>query len=93
MQMKLHTLPNPFSKETTFEFTFNTAQTISITIYNELGQIVKNLTAGNYVNEGKFQVVWDGTNNGGGEVSNGAYFYKISGENGEIKSGKLLLKR
>ncbi len=85
--------PNPFSKETTIAFTLNTAQTISITIYNALGQIVKNLTTGNYVNEGKFQVVWDGTNNGGGEVSNGAYFYKISGENGEIKSGKLLLKR
>jgi flagellar hook assembly protein FlgD len=38
-------------------------------------------------------VVWDGTSNSGSEVSNGIYFFKISGENGEIKSGKMILKR
>jgi predicted phosphodiesterase len=87
------TYPNPFSKETTIAFKLNSSQNISITIYNELGQIVKDLINDNFVNEGNFQVVWDGTNNGGGDVSNGTYFFKISGENGEVKSGKLVLKR
>jgi len=87
------TYPNPFSKETTIAFNLNKAQNITIIIYNELGQEVKNLIPNNFINEGKFQVVWDGTSNSGSEASNGTYIFKIEGENGEIKTGKILLKR
>jgi hypothetical protein len=33
--------PNTFSKETTIEFSLNTSEKVSVSIYNELGQLVK----------------------------------------------------
>ena len=85
--------PNPFSKETTIEFSLNTSEKVSVSIYNELAQLVKNLLNENAMNSGKFQVIWDGMDNSGANVSNGTYFYKITIESGAIKSGKIILKR
>jgi hypothetical protein len=85
--------PNPFSKETTIEFSLNTPEKVSVSIYNELGQIVKNLLQENFINSGKFQVVWDGMDNSGANAANGTYFYKITIASGAIKSGKIILKR
>ena len=85
--------PNPFSKETTIEFSLNTPEKVSVSIYNELGQLVKILLNENSVNYGKFQVIWDGTDNSGANAANGTYFYKIKMESGAIESGKMILKR
>ena len=85
--------PNPFSKETTIEFSLNTSEKVSVSIYNELGQLVKSLLNENAMNSGKFQVIWDGMDNSGANASNGTYFYKITIESGAIKSGKIILKR
>jgi flagellar hook assembly protein FlgD len=70
--------PNPFSKETTIGFSLNASEKVSVSIYNELGQLVKNLLNENSMNSGKFQVIWDGMDNSGANASNGTYFYKIS---------------
>ena len=85
--------PNPFSKETTIEFSLNTSEKVSVSIYNELGQLVKSLLNENSINSGKFQVIWDGTDNSGANASNGNYFYKISIGFSAIKSGKIILRR
>ena len=85
--------PNPFSKETTIEFSLNASGKVSVSIYNELGQLVKNLLNENTINSGKFQLIWDGMDNSGANASNGTYFYKITIESGAIKSGKIILKR
>ena len=66
---------------------------VSISVYNELGQLIKTLVMENSVNPGKFKVVWDGTDNSGSEASNGIYLYSISNHNKVIKSGKIILKR
>ena len=85
--------PNPFSKETTIEFSLNEMEKVSVSIYNELGQLVKNLIMGNSINPGIFQVIWDGTDNSGSDAANGNYFYSISTSKKVIKSGKIILKR
>ncbi|WP_264522444.1 T9SS type A sorting domain-containing protein [Flavobacterium sp. N1994] len=85
--------PNPLATETKIEFSLATAEQISITIYNELGQLVKNLVTDNQINEGKFEVIWDGKNNSGDEVANGIYIYKITGEKGTLSTGKIIVKR
>jgi hypothetical protein len=85
--------PNPFSKETTIEFSLKETESVSVSIHNELGQLVKNLLMGNSINPGKFQVIWDGTDNSGSNATNGTYFYSISTLNKIIKSGKIILKR
>ena len=85
--------PNPLTTASKIEFSLNTAEHISIIIYNELGQLVNNLVSDTYVNEGKFQVIWDGKDNSGADVSNGIYIYKIIGENGAVSTGKIVVKK
>jgi hypothetical protein len=86
--------PNPFSKQTTIQFHLDTPSHISIEIYNELGQLVTHLISNNYIsNDGTYQVSWDGKNNSGDDVADGVYLYKLTNENGSVKTGKIILKR
>jgi predicted phosphodiesterase len=85
--------PNPLITESKIEFSLRTAEHISINIYNELGQLVKNLVSDTYVNDGKFQVIWDGNDNSGAKVANGTYIYKIIGENGDATAGKIVVQK
>ena len=85
--------PNPLTTASKIEFSLNTAEHISIIIYNELGKLVNILVSDTYVNEGKFQVIWDGKDNSGADVSNGIYIYKIIGENGAVNTGKIVVKK
>ena len=84
---------NPFSKETTIEFSLNASEKVSLSIYNELGEVVKSLLSEYVMNSGIFQVVCDIMNNSGASVANETYFHKITTESGAIKSRKLILKR
>jgi hypothetical protein len=85
--------PNPFSKETKIEFEVVNSEDISISIFNLNGQLIKEIIKGNYLNNGKYQVVWDGTDNSGAAASDGVYIYKITNDNNKTTSGKLILKR
>jgi len=84
--------PNPLITESKIEFTLSNPDHISISIYTVLGQLVKNLITDNFINEGKFQVNWDGKDNSGNDVSNGTYVYQISNDKGKINSGKIIVK-
>lgn len=85
--------PNPFSKDTKIEFEVENNENIVISIFDLNGRLVKEIMNGNYLSNGKFQVIWDGTDNSGSDASNGMYIYKISKDNGKVNSGKLILKR
>ena len=85
--------PNPFSKDTTIEFSIDKPERLNLTIYNEIGQIARKLIDGNLVNQGKLQIIWDGKDSSGIDLANGIYLYTIKGEFGEVKSGKIVLKR
>lgn len=85
--------PNPFSKETKIEFEIQNSESVNISIFNQNGQLVKEILNGNYLNNGKFQVIWDGTDNSGSDVADGMYFYKIINGEEKVTSGKLVLKR
>lgn len=85
--------PNPFSKDTKIEFEVENNENIVISIFDLNGRLVKEIMNGNYLSNGKFQVIWDGTDNSGSDVSNGVYIYKISKDKGKVNSGKLILKR
>lgn len=85
--------PNPFSKETTIEFLIEKPEKLSLSIYNQVGQNVRQLINGNTVNQGKQQIIWDGKDASGNDLADGVYIYKIQGESKELKSGKMILKR
>ena len=62
--------PNPFNPETTIKFTLGAAVDYELTVYNVLGQVVKQFN-----NQGKVgpnTVTWDASSN-----SSGIYFYKL----------------
>ena len=62
---------------------------VRITIYDLLGNTIKNLFEGSHVSGSK-SIQWDGTNNDGHRVSSGKYIYNIEAEN-IIHTAKMVL--
>ncbi|HEY7751885.1 MAG TPA: discoidin domain-containing protein, partial [Ignavibacteriaceae bacterium] len=67
--------PNPFNPLTKIDFSLPVKQTISLVIYNSLGQVVRNL-----FNDEKQAGIHSITFNASG-LPSGVYFYTIRGEN------------
>ncbi len=83
--------PNPFNPSTTIPYRLGKNSFISATIYNELGQAVKEIYSG-YQTAGKHTLQWDGTNTYEQPVASGVYFLRmVSG--GIAKTVKLTLLR
>ena len=72
--------PNPFNPSTTINFSLSEKAKVNLAIYNQKGQLVREL-----INEkmpaGNHQLVWNGTDAKGQTVSSGIYYYRM-------KSGK-----
>lgn len=75
--------PNPFNPETTIEFSLPERSSARITVINVLGQVVKEITNGNF-SAGKNRVKLNAS-----ELSSGIYFYKL--EAGKFVSVKKLI--
>ncbi len=72
--------PNPFNPTTTIQFATAKSEPVQINIYNQKGQLVKGF---DLISNGKgvHEVVWNGQDNSGKEVSSGVYYFRM-------KSGK-----
>ena len=71
--------PNPFNPITTIGYELLEDSFVDITIYDMLGNVVKNLVNANE-SAGYKAVQWDATNNQGKPVSDGVYIYKIQAD-------------
>ncbi|MGC9337742.1 MAG: C25 family cysteine peptidase [Candidatus Cloacimonadia bacterium] len=84
--------PNPFSTSTTISFNVHSAswrtEDAEIKIYNIKGQLVKQFKI-----KIKEEVVWDGTEQNGKELSNGIYFYCLKVGDKLVDTKKCLLLR
>lgn len=69
--------PNPFNPSTTFRYTIPEEATVSIAIFNILGQEVYSRTV-DQVSPGSYTFTWDGTNHFGQQVTSGVYFYRVN---------------
>ncbi len=77
-QFKLNqNYPNPFNPTTTIEYTLPIASTISLTVYNMLGQEVVKLVNNENKPAGSYSVQWNGLDRNGVKVSSGTYFYTL----------------
>ena len=83
--------PNPFSNHINIEFIQTKSEHISMSIYNERGQLIKRLLNNALVPKGSYRLTWDGRNDNGGSLPNGTYFYSITSSNSNIKTGKIVL--
>ena len=81
--------PNPFNPTTTIEFGLPRADNVVLKIYDILGREVKTLI-NEYMQPGRYKVVWDGKDAFGRSVSSGVYFYVLKAGT-FIKSRKMLL--
>ena len=81
----LQNFPNPFNPITSITYHLQTSSPTSVTIYDLMGNKVKDLFSG-LENPGYKSINWDATDNNGDLVSSGIYFYKLQvGESFDIK--------
>jgi len=83
--------PNPFSTNTTIQYTLNTTGQVVINVYDVKGQVVRHLV-GEEKLSGEYTIVWDATNDNGGLVKDGFYFYTIT-INNYTHTEKMILLR
>ncbi len=68
--------PNPFNPGTRISYTVPVRATVTLRIYNALGEEIRTLV--NQSEEaGKKEIYWDGRNNAGNFVSSGLYVYRL----------------
>ncbi len=85
--------PNPFNPETVINYSLKnpTPTQTQLVIFNSLGQKIRTLVNGKK-SAGRYQAVWNGTDDAGRSVSSGIYFYKLtSGSNQSVQ--KMILMR
>jgi len=85
----LQNYPNPFNTSTVISYRLKYDCHVELSIYNILGQKLKNLENG-IRPKGFHSITWDGKDNNGKEVTTGIYFYQFRAGN-FTESKKLLL--
>jgi len=85
--------PNPFMDKTKIDFDVKKADDFYLSIYNLEGIEVRKLLNNDYINTGKYQIIWDGKSSFGGQLPDGTYIYKLKTKKGIATSGKIILKR
>ena len=78
----LRNYPNPFNPETWIPYRLAEAATVTLTIYNQNGGVVRDIHLGHqiaavYETRSK-AIYWDGRNNLGERVASGIYFYHLT---------------
>jgi hypothetical protein len=82
--------PNPFNDRTVIRYSLSRPVSVSLTIYNILGQKVRMLVKGQ-TQSGRVSAAWDGKDDYGNDLSSGIYFYRLqAGELSETKKMVLL---
>jgi hypothetical protein len=70
--------PNPFNPGTLIKYQLPEPASVSLTVYNILGQKVRTLVyPGLQQAAGAYQVEWDGRDNVGAKAAGGVYFYRM----------------
>lgn len=83
--------PNPLRQKTTLSFNLSKPDLINLSIFNSAGQEVKQLLRDNPVQDGNYQVIWDGTDASNRTLPPGQYIYQFTGPKTSTKTGKIIL--
>ncbi|HKK21965.1 MAG TPA: FG-GAP-like repeat-containing protein [candidate division Zixibacteria bacterium] len=83
--------PNPFNPSTTIEFEVPRRSGVTLSIYNVLGQEVRQLID-NSLSAGTYRLEWDGKSAGGRFAGSGVYFYKLTSGNVTLSRKMVLLR-
>ncbi len=91
MGITLGNYPNPFNPQTTIEFSIPEAANTTLDIYNVRGQKINTLI-NDRLDADTHQVVWNGTDASGKNVTSGIYFYKLNSGRYTSTKKMILLK-
>ncbi|MBN1478728.1 glycoside hydrolase family 88 protein [candidate division KSB1 bacterium] len=83
--------PNPFNNNTTIQFVIEKPQYIELMVHDATGRLVATLFRGSHA-AGRGQLVWDGRNDAGGNVSSGVYLLSLTGSENKVIRKILLIK-
>ncbi|MBL7994910.1 T9SS type A sorting domain-containing protein, partial [bacterium] len=84
--------PNPFNPSTTISYKLPKQSRVQLTIYNVLGQKVRELVRGELQGAGVQKVFWDSRNDAGSTVSTGIYIYRLQIGNFNTSRKMILMK-
>tara|TARA_B110000444_G_C18468104_1_gene423391 strand:- start:92 stop:637 length:546 start_codon:yes stop_codon:yes gene_type:complete len=84
--------PNPFNPRTTFNIEMPENGSLSSSIYDIRGSLVKKIQDNQSMSAGYHKISWDGKDFKGSNVSNGVYFIRFQFENNSTIKRMLLLK-
>jgi hypothetical protein len=87
--MQLSIYPNPIRTYSNISFSLPQSQIVSIQIFDKMGRLVKILADGQ-MQEGMHQLVWNGEDKNGNQLSSGIYFLRFN-SGGESETIKLSL--
>lgn len=73
--------PNPVDNYTEIEFIINQPLSLTITIYNLIGEPIKVIAKGHYP-KGTHRIAWHANDEKGNLVPNGIYFYRLESNKG-----------
>ena len=88
-KIKVKNYPNPFSKQTTLDFSLETSSKVSIDIFDINGRKINSLINRNF-EKGNHKIVWNANDNFGKTATAGIYFYRIKTDK-YCGSGKMIL--
>ena len=90
----LQNYPNPFNPVTTISYTLpQNTKNAEIEIYNLKGQRVRTFPINRSSGSAIHQVIWNGKDESGKNVSSGIYFYRLSVDNKIIDAKKCMLMK
>ena len=84
--------PNPFNPSTTIAFDLPRAATVNLTIYDASGRVVRRLLSQGPGLAGRNEVVWNGRDEAGRQVSSGVYLYTLETPGHRDKGRMTLVK-
>ena len=83
--------PNPFNPSTNITITLPENEYVKLVVHDLVGNEVKVLID-DFIGAGQKRIVYDGTNNGGNEISGGIYFYTLSFKGQRVTKKMVFLK-
>ena len=81
--------PNPFNPTTRIEFGLDRAEWVTLAVYNVRGGRIATLVDGPRA-AGRYPVEWNGTDEAGGPVASGIYFYRMTAGD-QVRTRKMML--
>jgi hypothetical protein len=88
----LQNYPNPFNPSTTISFELLKYSTVSLIIYDILGNEILKLIDNRELNAGEHKVIWDGLKENERKAASGIYFYRLITNNQVLSRSMILLK-